>query len=186
MIPITVSLTEFEEDLVHRVATGRNEGKRHTLVRQYLPEGERDVQGFAGELGFCKIFNLYPDLVIGSEIRPDFDCIYRGVKIDVKTAPPGKNLIAQKGKEKHPPEMFALMLGAMPTFQLVGFAPAWMLLREEMITDLTHGPTYFMSRHLLMSFDEAASRLNRGIPTVPADRGTQETWEGWNDRGRSA
>ncbi len=41
-----------------------------------------DLQGIAGEIAFCKLFNVYPSLQTESATYPEYDCSAGGQRID--------------------------------------------------------------------------------------------------------
>ena len=84
-----VKLNEAEQRLVTYIAKKRFVTKRQAgyPVSKIGPQSfeDTDREGFAGEVAYCKMMNIYPDLTIGTDV-PDFDCILpSGERIDVKT-----------------------------------------------------------------------------------------------------
>jgi len=110
-----------------------------------------DLEGIAGEIAFCKIFNLYPDLQIGE--RLNYDAILSsGVTVDVKTTKyETGRLLAVLGKETHAPDAYALMTGVFPgSYTFRGFMWSKDLLINERIGDLGHGYGYMANQSMLV------------------------------------
>ena len=85
-----VTLTEHEQRIAGVVAKEKYNVNRENNV-QDAKKGEQsnefvDLEGIAGEMAFCKIFNLYPDLEIKvtTQDTDAGDCILNGYKVDVK------------------------------------------------------------------------------------------------------
>ena len=80
-----------------------------------------DVAGVAGELAFCKAYNLWPDLDCSGPCTADA-CLRDGRTVDVKTTPvKGGHLIAN-----HKPHKTALMVLVEADgndFHIIGFMP---------------------------------------------------------------
>jgi len=87
-----VTLNEAEQRLTEYVSKKRiafHQHREQTVADKYehwkVTQEEADREGFGGEIAYCKLMNLYPDLE--SDLSsPDYDCIScNGEKIDVKT-----------------------------------------------------------------------------------------------------
>jgi hypothetical protein len=145
-----VKLNEMEQRLVKTVAKGRRDFntlrgtkrvKYPDVSDEYLP----DIEGFAGEVAFCKIFNIFPDM----DIRPvthetdDGDCLWNGLRIDVKTThrPEGK-LLCSNNKKLGMVDYYALMTGVFPMYFYRGVISAEELLVSERMTTLMPVPAY--------------------------------------------
>jgi len=142
----TVTLNAAEIRIVRwigqqRLAANRAAGFTNLKVG---PESEIDTEtlGFAGELAFAKLFNVYPDFVIGARVG-SADCERFGESIDVKTTKyPNGKLIAQLRKREFAADVYALMIVEWPTFRFVGFARGDDLLTPARVADLGHGDVY--------------------------------------------
>lgn len=82
--------------LLGRARQCANEEKDNTSLK--VDEDETDttcnVIGMAGELAFCKLFNVYPDTRVFPRMRnPKFNCILNNMKIDVRTTRTSHGLI---------------------------------------------------------------------------------------------
>lgn len=80
-----------------------------------------EINSVGSELAFAKLFNVYPDLVIGE--RPYFDFTLYGKTVDVKcTHYEDGKLLVQKWSIKKQCDLYALMVGALPEYYFKGFA----------------------------------------------------------------
>ena len=146
-----VKLNETEQRLVTYIAKKRFVTKRQAgfPVSKIGPQSfeDTDREGFGGEIAYCKMMNIYPDLTIGIDI-PDFDCIMpSGEKIDVKTTKyRSGHLIATMNKVGHPPDKYVLVIGQFPEYNIVGEITAEKLLRKENIKDFGMGDTYAITQ----------------------------------------
>ena len=101
-----------------------------------------DLEGMLGEMAFCKLFNAYPDLSIKPQSHT-YDCMINGWRIDVKTTRYDSGmLLAAKGKSAKDCDFYALMIGEGGSYEFIGYASSWILIRPENLIDLGHGPTY--------------------------------------------
>ena len=121
----TVSLTTAERKLAHFVARNRNGNNRHFNKANLKISSEDaatvDLEGMCGEIAFCKLFNVYPDLDTNREPpHPLYDAVIPpppGFRIDVKTTKyeNGKLLVdARKGRKTDGVDFYALMTGTFP------------------------------------------------------------------------
>lgn len=146
---MNIKLTASEQNIVRHIAEQRQKSNRQGGVTNKKVGGQSDditdLNGFGGELAFCKAMNLYPDLDIvpgGGEELADATLI-DGRRVDVKTSPhPKANLVARKIQGDI--ELFILVRGNLPDYELIGYAT-----REELIAapkrDLGWGDTHFLS-----------------------------------------
>ncbi len=121
----SISLSTAERKLAHFVAKNRNGKNRYFNVVNLKISAEDphtvDLEGICGELAFCKLFNVYPDLDTDrNPPHPLYDAIVPpppGFCIDVKTTKydNGKLLVdARKGSKTDGVDFYALMTGAFP------------------------------------------------------------------------
>lgn len=101
-----------------------------------------DIEGVAGELAFCKMFNVYPDT--NTESWADYDLVLLGFTIDVKTTKyrNGKLIAPYWKKDKKLPDYYALIIGEMPSYEFIGFIKGEDFINEKHLGDLGHGKTY--------------------------------------------
>lgn len=135
---MNVSLNEAEQRLAkylakQRYATARAEGSKNVRKGSQSDE-ETDLEGIAGEIAFCKLMNVYPDMEPG---KKDADCWLRnGLSVDVKTTKhAGGRLIAARWKGDAV-DQYALIVGTFPDYKFVGTASTAELMQEQNLTHL--------------------------------------------------
>ena len=146
-----ISLSENEQRLaIHigqkRYANARLKNIKDTKIGDQSNE-ETDLEGFAGELAFCKVMNIYPDLETGNNLPP-YDCIdYYGVTYDVKTTKhTNGHLMATLKKKKNPPDKYVLLIGIFPRYDIIGEIGSEEFLQEVNIGNLGQGPCYLLTQ----------------------------------------
>jgi hypothetical protein len=122
----TITLTYCEQKLAHFVARHRNGNNRHFNVVNLKISAQSpltvDLEGIAGEIAFCRLFNVYPDLDTDRPPpHPFYDATIPpppGYRIDVKTTKydNGKLLVdARKDSVKTSAvDFYVLMTGTFP------------------------------------------------------------------------
>lgn len=123
-----ITLSESEQEICRAVASARHFNSRAAGVenKRVGPQDDEftDLNGFGGEVAFCKIFNVYPDFSMelrnASSDRGDA-LLPTGHTVDVKTTiyPKGKLIAAPSLKANH--DVYALMTGTFPEYTLRGF-----------------------------------------------------------------
>jgi hypothetical protein len=146
-----ISLSENEQRIAEWVGKKRTANAR----RKNLPDTkigdqsfeETDLEGFAAELAFCKLMNIYPDLETGDNL-PNYDCVdCNGVTYDVKTTNvPHGHLMATLKKKKNPPDKYVLSIGVFPDYDLIGEIGAKELLQVGNIKNFGKGPCYALTQ----------------------------------------
>lgn len=154
------TLNEIEQLAVQEAAEGRHRACRSASV----PNGRRnpagdlatDLEGLAGEFAFCRLFNVYPDFVIG--VRPPFDAtLPGGWRVDVKTTSHEHGcLLVLPGHLTA--DVYALMIGTFPgSYSFRGFA-----LRADVeaapIEDPGYGAAHRLRQAELVVFDRTWRR----------------------------
>ena len=138
-----VTLSDTEQLLAKAIAKRRYQKSREAGVHNSRkgPQSDEatDKEGMGGEIAFCKLFNVYPDLSIevksSAQGTDKGDCILHVVgngTVDVKTTiyPDGK-LLAAPWKSKEGVDLYALMTGKFPTYTFKGFMTSADLMVEE-------------------------------------------------------
>jgi hypothetical protein len=154
----TVTLNKEEQRLARYLARQRYETSRKNGVYD-AKKGDQsnefvDLEGISGELAFCKIFNVYPDIdsKLVNQTNDVGDCVYKGYNVDVKTtAHRNGRLICAKWKNNKV-DIYALMVGEFPTYEFRGFAMADYLKKEENLTNLGNpakGEVYALQQNQL-------------------------------------
>jgi len=146
-----ISLSENEQRLAVHI------GQKRTAngIRKMLPDTkigdqsfvETDLEGFAAELAFCKLMNIYPDLETG-DFLPNYDCVdCNGVTYDVKTTK-HKNgrLVATLKKKNNPADKYVLSVGVFPDYELIGEIGAEEFFQDINIMNLGKGPCYALTQ----------------------------------------
>lgn len=151
LIGKTVTLNVTEQEVCKLVAAARFKDNRAASVvnskRGRQSNEFTDLEGFAAELAFCKLFNTFPSFTSGtcsSQKGEDLGdtSLPNGLTIDVKvTKYLNGRLIAVPWK-KATCDIFALMVGVFPTYTYKGMMWSKELLKKERLDDLGYGPTY--------------------------------------------
>jgi len=124
------TLTESEQLIAkfvaeQRTANNRNAGTTN-MRKSEMSDFEIDLQGFGGELAFCRMANVFPDLTVHnrSAFKGDDqgDCVLNGQRIDVKTSKKADAALWVPVRKIGTADAYALMVGTFPTFRLVGMA----------------------------------------------------------------
>jgi len=158
----TVSLTYAERKLAYFVAKHRNGNNRHFNVVNLKVSVESsasvDLEGMCGEIAFCKLFNVYPDLDTDRPPpHPLYDCVLSdGSRIDVKTTKyeTGKLLVdARKNSSKTAGvDFYALMIGSFPgPYSFRGFIAKEDMIKPGRIGLLCGNKSYIAEQHELFA-----------------------------------
>ena len=156
------TLTESEQLIAKFVAETRTANNRNAGIgnnrRSEMSDFEVDLQGFAGELAFCRLANVFPDLTVhnrsAAKGQDNGDCILNGLRIDVKTSKrPDSGLWVGKRKIGTA-DAYALMVGTFPTFKLIGLANT-----EDVIKGRLHNDSWVLPQDKLVSL--AAWQVDR-------------------------
>ena len=134
-------LTPSEYDLAEHIGVmqyqkWRRSGTPNTFIGRHSYECY--IEGFAGEMAFCKLFNLYPHLDTEPVTVDDGDCNLFGLRIDVKTTNvPHGQLLATRGKKVESTDAFALLTGEKRKYTYRGLMASRELLREIRLRQMT-------------------------------------------------
>ena len=150
-----VLLTESEQTFVRNVARLRFRNNRSTNTHNgrigKQSDEATDVQGFGGELAFCRMAGIEPDLSIEPGVRPAVDCVLSdGRTVDVKTS--FRNDAPLRAKPKPGatlPDLYALMVGAFPAFRFAGTIESARLIRQENWKKTKYDHAFVMPQKLL-------------------------------------
>lgn len=145
------TLSEFEVTITWTLAKAVVEAnvKSNNRDRQLAKREPVEIQahGFGGELGFCKLHNLYPMCFAIGEWS-HYDCIrHDGVTVNVKTmsydTAKTKILVPAHQRYQNPhPDVYACMIGVLPNFRFVGYVTPTEIFRDENKCDMGRGPSY--------------------------------------------
>ena len=150
-----ITLTEHEQKIAQFLAKERYNVNRQNNVHDAKKGGQSnefvDLEGIAGEIAFCKLFNLYPDLEIKvtTQETDDGDCILNGHKVDVKTTSYETGRLICATWKNDDVDVYALMVGTFPTYTFRGMTNASYLKQDAHITDLGRGKVYALDQSKL-------------------------------------
>ena len=117
-----------------------------------VAKADNDINGFAGEIAVARVINAFPDLSIGPH-RRGYDLKMRGnnnedVRIDVKTTRHKEGyLIAKKWRKSEDCDMYVLVSGTMPRYEIQGWVWSVELINPSNLSD--NGEHYHMERSQL-------------------------------------
>lgn len=144
----TITLTSLEVRLVKQAAIERHKHDRQNGAKATLyHEGDAikaEENSYGGEVAFCKIFNLYPDMDTAHFATFDV-CLPNGLTVDVKTTHRlgGRLIVKPTG---HHADLYALMIGELPTYSFVGIAYAGDILQAHRLDRSLPFPAYAMNQ----------------------------------------
>ncbi len=148
-----ITLNEIEIRLAKFVARKRYElarekGRPNLKVGGQSNEAT-DLEGAAGEIAFCKVMNVYPNLVIGEIDEYDADIPFGTVDVKTTKYRSGR-LLAVRSKKMRQADLYALIIGTIPNYRFVGMATGEELFQEENIKDLGRGKGYALDQDQLI------------------------------------
>ncbi len=150
--PMDIKLSEAEMRLVRYLAKRKGELSLENELEDRKvgnqSNEETDLEGIGGELAFCKLFNIYPDLSLELKAgdRDRGDAVLLGHYVDVKTTSYSSGRLLVVPWKKGEMEFFALMTGKFPVYQFRGLASREELMQESNLTNLGYGSTYALSQ----------------------------------------
>ena len=153
MAGMVVVLNETERKLAEYLAKKRQKDCEDRGVGNRRVGPQSDLQshldGIGGELAFCKLMNVYPDT--DTDLWPDSDAVTKyGESVDVKTTRRvNGRLVMPLFKANKQSDLYVLMVGTFPEYQLVGIISAEEVFKPENIHDLGHGPCYVVEQEKL-------------------------------------
>jgi hypothetical protein len=159
-IGVSVILNQVEQRLCKHVAKARLDNNNNDGIYNAKISDESDeyidLEGFAGELAFCKIFNVFPDLEIFSRTSSeDFgDATYLNKQIDIKTTSHRHGRLIATRWTKNNVQAYALMVGEFPEYEFKGFMSKKEFIKEDRIDNLGKGKLYLAYQNELVEFDQ--------------------------------
>ena len=114
-------------------------------------DDDTDLNGVEGELAFCKLMNLYPDLDIAPQAHT-YDCDFGKMRVDVKTSKyKTARLLVGITKRVDDCDAYVLMIGENGKYECAGWCYSWAIVNQSCIIDLGYGKTYGMKRADLLA-----------------------------------
>jgi len=117
------------------------------------PSWQTDEDGIGGEIAASRLLNVYPSLVL----KPDagWDVMYRGKRIDIKTTRyKSGRLLAKLNARDDEVDVYLLVTGTFPEYDVVGYVLKDSLLSPKNIIDLGHGKGYGLSQDKLTPIEK--------------------------------
>ena len=150
-----ITLNKMEQELAKMVGLARhNQNLANGTNSDAIAKADNDINGFAGEIAVARVINGYPDLSIGPH-RRGYDLKMRGhagrdVRIDVKTTRHKEGyLIAKKWRKADDCDMYVLVSGTMPRYEIQGWVWSIELINSSNLSDHGYGEHYHMERSQL-------------------------------------
>jgi hypothetical protein len=148
-----IILTEYEQNMAKFVGMARyNESRKYSLnrsVRGYdASEGVRiqnDIEGAGAEIAVAKSFNVYWHGSVN--VFKDYPDVGRNTQVRQTKHKTGRLIITDRDPDD---QLFVLVIGEMPTYDIIGFIKGADAKREEFI-DAPAGrpPAYFVPQDKL-------------------------------------
>tara|TARA_R110002020_G_scaffold56181_1_gene155718 strand:+ start:1564 stop:2037 length:474 start_codon:yes stop_codon:yes gene_type:complete len=150
-----VYLNNIEQQMAISIALGRYDNARTKGIEDKKignqPNWITDLDGIGGEIASCKHFGVYPDTKLDLYDMPKYDLMTKkGARVDVKTTKyKNGKLLATLNKKIEDCDIYVLVVGQFPKYELVGWTEAKKLLKNENIADLGHGKGYVLDQDQL-------------------------------------
>jgi hypothetical protein len=153
-----IKLNEAEQKLALYLAKARydeNRLKGNPDPKLSLTSNkEIELDGVVGELAVCRMFNVYPDTETKYDEYPKYDLLtHKGSKVDVKTTQyKNGRLLATLNKKVCDVDIYVLVIGSFPVYDVVGWAKSEELIADQNIMNLGRGDGYALSQDQLRAF----------------------------------
>ena len=146
-----IELSEFEQRVARVMADLRRDSNvfldDSKIGKQ--PWHEMELEGCGSELAAAKALNVYPDLT--NEEPALADLIFHGNTVDVKvTKYKSGKLLAPLNKKNKSCDLYVLVIGQFPNYEVVGVATKEMLISKDSVIDVGYGRTYGLQQHDLI------------------------------------
>ena len=155
---MTIKLTESELEIIGHIALLRTKAARASHVRD-MKKGPQsgtqiDFDGVMTEYAFCKLNNIFPDIVPGAR-SGTYDCFWNGLRIDIKSTRYKTGMLLGMMKKNEDVDAYVLaIIRQADTIEFKGWAYQDDLYQEENITDLGRGKGYALEQSRLRKFDK--------------------------------
>lgn len=136
-----IELSPMEQEVARMLARERQASSREAGLRDAKRSDasaeEVDLEGFAAELAFCKLANIYPDLTPGK--KPVDAWTARG-GVDVKaTKHDDGRLLVASWKKSGEVAFYVLMTGRFPAYRCAGFISSEEMLKPDRLVPMGIG-----------------------------------------------
>lgn len=154
-----ITLAPIEVEICKMVALARNKACRRAGVKDSnistLPSTAIDIDGFAAEFAFCKMFNVMPDFIIMpcSSLKgtDKGDAKVNGKIIDVKNTRYRNGFLPiAKWKESSIVDAYALMIGSGNIFKYAGAISKNNAIQDKFLRDVGRGVNYCIPQEELI------------------------------------
>ena len=176
---IHYQLSDSELAVAKLLATARNEMNRTIGTTNDRRAGSKsdylvNYEGICAELAFCRLMNVYPDLVNGSYGAGDCKVKQYGV-VDVKYSGLIRgDLLVPPKKQGRGIDTFALMVGEIPDMYFVGTADQADVFRPDNTKMFERGLNHVVPQHELtypdgtrppgsMTMEDALEEMRNGL-----------------------
>tara|TARA_R110000803_G_scaffold27196_1_gene63649 strand:- start:1355 stop:1825 length:471 start_codon:yes stop_codon:yes gene_type:complete len=151
-----IKLNTNEVQLARQLARERSTSNRKNgnSNRKHGPQSDEttELDGVGGEIAFAKALNLYPDL---KDYPGKHDMVIAGKTVDVKTTRyPFGHLEVSTDKTPGEVDIYALVTGEMPEYNIVGWMCGDRLMRKKRLyTHRSGSKVYRASQDELKKFE---------------------------------
>lgn len=136
-----VLLNSNEIIIAKELAIRRNKSNRDKgVVNQKAgpqSDWQTEIEGVGGEIAFAKALNVYPDFKDAPDV---FDVMVGCISVDVKTTR-HKNLEVATNKPPGSVDVYALVIGVMPEYCVMGWYPSNLVMQEKRLFKHKNGST---------------------------------------------
>ena len=150
-----IHLNSIEQQMSISIALGRYDNARlKGIIDKKIgnqPNWITDLDGIGGEVACCKHFGVYPDTAIDLYDMPKYDLMTKkGSRVDVKTTKyKNGKLLATLNKKIDDCDIYLLVVGQFPKYDLIGWVESEKLIKTKNITNLGHGDGYALDQEQL-------------------------------------
>lgn len=149
---VKITLNNIEQRVSKAIAKARYKNARDKNVTDKKigdqSNWETDLEGIGSEIAAAKAFNVYPDLEVGH--IPTADLVIDGYTIDIKSTKYATgHLLATKTKLDRQCDVYVLVVGTFPNYELKGWCSKSDLFKPENLKDLGMGEGYALPQDKL-------------------------------------
>ena len=144
---VKITLSNEDQELCKKIASERTRANRSNGIQdQFIGKQDSNVaelDGFAAELAFCRIFHCEPDLSVTPRAGGYDTVLSDGRTVDVKNVNKQYRqffLNVKKTKANQSTNLYALVTGTFPNYEFRGWIESSELFIPENIKDFGYGP----------------------------------------------